>query len=446
MSTPSPRLCLTVSAAALAAALISHAGPLDPPAGPVAPTYKTLTEVEPRTAITLANTPGDADSLFKITKPGSYYLTGNIEGVIGKHGIEIAADGVTIDLNGFDLVGLREMGAFDGVTASVANLVNIAVFNGSVRNWGDEGVDLSTFPTSNCRVERVVAFSNAGDGIRVGPASAVTNCSVSQNGFVGIRGSTACKFSGNLSYSNSGNGFASSADCTYINCSASTNGGTGISTSAGSTLTNCSASHNASKGILTANSCTISDCSGYSNGSDGFDVGNYNTVTNCTAMSNGGVGFEVSSSCTITGCTGSSNTLSGFRALSVTAATSIINCVADSNDADGIQCGGFCVIRGNNCSSNGGGASGDGAGIHAVNSDNVIEGNRCGSADRGIDVDSSGNIVIKNTCTGNTINWTIAIGNAVAPIVNASTNGAAISGSTYAGSLGSTDPNANFSY
>lgn len=89
------------------------AGDLNPPAGPVAPTHKTLTEIEPRTAINLANTPGDADSLFKITQPGSYYLTGNITGVAGKHGVEIATSGVSLDLMGFTLTGVA--GSLDGV-------------------------------------------------------------------------------------------------------------------------------------------------------------------------------------------------------------------------------------------------------------------------------------------------------------------------------------------
>ncbi|HVZ93498.1 MAG TPA: hypothetical protein VG797_03210 [Phycisphaerales bacterium] len=70
------------------------AGPLTPPAGPVAPT----TGPEPRVAINAANTPGDADatpSMFKITQPGSYYLTGNITGTSGKAGIEVASSDVT---------------------------------------------------------------------------------------------------------------------------------------------------------------------------------------------------------------------------------------------------------------------------------------------------------------------------------------------------------------
>src|SRR4029079_13757973 len=133
------------------------------PPGPVASTMKTLSEVEPRIAVNSINTPGDAASLFKITQPGSYYLTGNITGEVGKHGVEITASGVTLDLNGFDLVGVASMGNFDGVSTTVNNLANIAVINGSVRNWGDEGVDLGTFPYTavNCRVADVLASSNA---------------------------------------------------------------------------------------------------------------------------------------------------------------------------------------------------------------------------------------------------------------------------------------------
>src|SRR5438105_3055049 len=93
------------------------AGDLNPPAGPVAPTHKTLTEVEPRIAINATNTPGDANSLFKITQPGSYYLTGNITGVAAKNGIAIAASGVTLDLNGFDLLGVAS--SLDGVSVTV---------------------------------------------------------------------------------------------------------------------------------------------------------------------------------------------------------------------------------------------------------------------------------------------------------------------------------------
>ena len=66
------RLSLLALAVGGAIAALALAGPLNPPAGPVTSTYKTLTEVEPRIAINLTNTPGDANSVFKITQRGSY--------------------------------------------------------------------------------------------------------------------------------------------------------------------------------------------------------------------------------------------------------------------------------------------------------------------------------------------------------------------------------------
>ncbi len=94
----------TVSAVTLiATAGLLFAGPLNPPAGPVTSTMKTLTEVEPRIAINSTNTPGDGDSVFKITQPGSYYLTANTTVLAGMTGVEVATDNVTIDLNGFSI-------------------------------------------------------------------------------------------------------------------------------------------------------------------------------------------------------------------------------------------------------------------------------------------------------------------------------------------------------
>ncbi len=219
-------------AAAVACVWLANAGDLNPPTGPITPTMKTLDEVEPRIAINATNTPGDADSLFKITQPGSYYLTGNITGVVGKHGVEIVASGVTLDLNGFDLVGVAAMGAFDGVSHTVGGLTNIAVVNGSVRNWGDEGVDLGTIGAVNCRVANVLASGNAGNGMSTGNASAVSNCSASEN---------------------TGNGISAGFGGTVTNCSAYQNTGNGISTSTGCTVSNCSAFSNTLNGISVAN-------------------------------------------------------------------------------------------------------------------------------------------------------------------------------------------------
>lgn len=80
---------------------VARAGDLNPPAGPVQETGKTLREIEPRTALSVDNTPGDTGALYIITTAGSYYLTGNIT-VAGRYAIEVApsAGHVTIDLMG----------------------------------------------------------------------------------------------------------------------------------------------------------------------------------------------------------------------------------------------------------------------------------------------------------------------------------------------------------
>ena len=80
-------------------------GSLTPPGAP-APTMKSLDQVEARTIVNAANTPGDANNLFIITNSGSYYLTTNLVGVSGKSGISITANDVTLDLNGFALLGV----------------------------------------------------------------------------------------------------------------------------------------------------------------------------------------------------------------------------------------------------------------------------------------------------------------------------------------------------
>src|SRR5215470_6747809 len=117
---------LVLPSVLLALGTLALAGPLDPPAGPVTSTYKTLTEVEPRTPLSQATTPGDVANQFKITQPGSYYLTGNMTASTGSAPcILIAASDVTLDLSGFSV----RNGATEGIRISGDN---VTVRNGSV--------------------------------------------------------------------------------------------------------------------------------------------------------------------------------------------------------------------------------------------------------------------------------------------------------------------------
>ena len=419
------RTVLSLSAIALLiTGSLLYAGPLTPPAGPVTSTYKTLTEVEPRTAINAANTPGDADSLFKITQPGSYYLTGNITGVIGKHGVEITVPGVTLDLNGFDLVGIPAMGAFDGVSVIAgggSGFVNVR--NGSIRAWGDCGIEMPNIlgAVLTGLVENIQARSNSRHGIRLqGPGSVVARCMSTQNGADGINVASGTTVAHCTANANNGNGIATNHSCDISHCIATNNDLSGFTVNSGCTLTACTATFNL----------------------DGFRGLGGVVYTSCNAYRNSGTGIVATEASIVANCVAYLNTLDGISASKST----VRDCTVTSNTANGIRAGSDCKVIGNSCDGNGS-TTGDGANILVTGSDTLVEGNRCSDADRGVDVVVAGNIIIRNTCAGNTINWVIVANNVVGPILDRTAPAsAAISGNSAPDSTGSTHPNANFTY
>jgi len=272
-------------AGAVAAVLWAAAGDLSPPSGPIAPTQ--------RTPIGANTTPGDNDgtpSVYKISAAGSYYLTGNVAGESDKIGIEIAASGVTLDLNGFDLVGVA--GSLDGVRTTVTDLTNIAVVNGSVRNWGGMGVNLAfaPFPSHNGRVADVVASGNGNTGIFAGSNSVVTRCNARQNTGFGIATGAGSTITQCAASGNSVNGFQGSGSCTIADSAAYQNVGLGIATGGGSTITRCSATDNGSHGIFTHIGTVVTDCFAGYNGGDGINAWRDTTVRGNSCVLNGDSG------------------------------------------------------------------------------------------------------------------------------------------------------------
>jgi hypothetical protein len=283
------------------------AGPLTSPAGPVAPTPGP----EPRIAVNATNTPPGDTATFIINRPGSYYLATNIVAAPGKHGILVVSGGVTVDLNGFDLVGNTDSQGFHGVFVLATAFVRI--HTGSLRGWGGNGIDVGV--TRGAVITDVRSTDNIGYGIRGGLNTVVRDC-------------------------------------------VTVNNASGIRVEQGSTVDRCISSENAFNGIAATNAC---------------------------------------------------------------------------------------IIANNNCNLNG--KAGDGAGIIVTGTDSRIESNNSIRADRGIDITAAGNIIIKNTCSGNTLNWSIAANNIFGPIIDRTAPGtAAVSGNSAPSSLDSADANANFSY
>jgi hypothetical protein len=76
---------------------------------------KTLEQIEPRRLIAAAG--------YVITQPGSYYLGTNLITAGGTAGIQIATNDVTLDLNGFSILGAAGSGYGIYINASLAESV-----------------------------------------------------------------------------------------------------------------------------------------------------------------------------------------------------------------------------------------------------------------------------------------------------------------------------------
>lgn len=240
--------------ALLATAVTDHLalaqGTLTPPSAPV-PTMKSLDQIDThvdtaaaakRIPINAVTTPGNSASTYVITQPGSYYLTGNLNGELGKDGIDINADNVTVDLNGFAVIGalISNFGIY-------SNGNNVALRNGTVRSWGQDGVRLQG---ANQIVEGLRVSDNVGDGlIATGTGNSVIKDCVASNNFTGL----------------------------YCNAGA---------------IRHCVATANQAGFFI--NNCVVEGCVASANTGDGFGVSNSCLLSGNSALSNGGNGFRVS--------------------------------------------------------------------------------------------------------------------------------------------------------
>ncbi len=249
---------------AVAAGLLLASAHAPAPAGPVAPTHKTLTQVEPRIPIGPDTTPGNSATVYHIFEPGSYYLTGDVTGVAGRHGILVSAPDVTIDLNGFRLQGVA--GSSHGIFAQ-STARNLVVRDGVLIGWDDA---ISGQNNPNARYERIRIDGCRGRGIVAGMHSVVADCTVYDCADEGIRGSDFCTVT----------------RCTVSACE------TGILLLATGKVTDCLLENNTlhgvfvgSRGLIRGNHCVFN---GNSSGGAGIYVpGQFNRIEGNSLVQNG---------------------------------------------------------------------------------------------------------------------------------------------------------------
>jgi hypothetical protein len=323
-------------------------GSLTPPGAP-APTMKTLAQIEPRTPISFAP--------FTITAPGSYYLTTNVT-VSGGDAVTIAADEVTLDLNGFSISSTAASANGTAVLLS-GGRANVTVLNGFIRGnvtnngsgvFTGSGFDSGIFYTAPIPINiRVTGISVSGCltyGIHVGVnqyETVVASCTVNSAGSYGIVADTVAD---SIAFACGDDAiFASQAS----RCHGMSFNGTGIRAKS---VQNCYGATSGNGGGISAS--TAANCYGQSFSSAGYGLGAV-VAENCQGTCNGNnTGLTTSMA---NNCFGSTT----GTATGLTATRTASNCYGSSGSGYGLS-----AITALNCYGNTAG----GTGLHATTAQN----------------------------------------------------------------------------
>jgi hypothetical protein len=248
-----------------------------------------VTLIDQKAAMSGKVTPLDTPGFpVTISVSGSYRLSGNLEVAdAATTAVQITADNVTLDLNGFTISGPNVCtpnptrctfsgGGGIGIMAvgapGVVSPANVRVMNGIVRGMGGHGIRMMGDGTL---VQNVVSVSNGGPGIVVGEGSVIDSVAkLNESGasIVGliVRGCTAANnafgifvrpggiASGNVAVSNGAAGITVTNGSATEN-TAFNNGTYGIDASCPGVLSGNTATGNASRNIRTSGACALAN-------------------------------------------------------------------------------------------------------------------------------------------------------------------------------------------
>ncbi len=365
---------------------------------------------------------------YTITNAGSYYLSGDVR-MTGENvnGINVMADDVTLDLNGFSLLGNFTTNGGCGVYQSISNL-NLVVKNGTVEGWRKpsfQGAGIWAGGTYN-RIEHILASHND-FGIYVEDSGMISECAASSNVVVGVIGGNFVNMSECLADKNGTGGFNAGLGCILRECNACDNSGIrgdtvsgGFEISSFALVARCVATRNAYKGICGSHNLLVLSSAADQNFGHGIAITRAaSLIANCAAFSNsldginivpeGGSGSPIHGNL-VTGCAASRNTDHGIYVRKGSAL--IVDCTAGRNGDAGIEldCNG-CLVRNNHCRANQNGVVLDGSFMHFGGHGNRFEDNTAISNGTGFLIQDATNLIMKNAASGNLTNYVVNAGN-----------------------------------
>ena len=236
-----------------------------------------------------------------ISEPGSYRLKSNI--VVpdaATTAIQLDADGVTIDLNGYSISGptvcsgtpvtsCAPSGAGSGILGGSGGR-DVTIVNGTVRGMGNDGIAVAERP----RIEKVRLISNGNNGIVANGNAIVDGVVTQQNGNNGIALGTSSVVTHNTAFGN---------------------GGTGINVADWSVVTDNTASFNGYGGVSCLTSCSLTGNVVHQNGG--------------SPAIGSGTGLDTNANSTVIGNVATNNFVAG---LALGPSSGYVNNVANDND------------------------------------------------------------------------------------------------------------------
>jgi hypothetical protein len=255
--------------------------------------------------------PGDtAGYPVQITNPGSYRLTGSLTlPDADTVGIRVLSDDVSIDLNGFAILGPTSC---SGDPSEDARSCTSEPTDPENPGFGIQGIDLAPPNVAQDRVSvRNGSISGTGGvGLYLGNQARISDLQVSNTTAIGIA-TFSYSVVRDSTVTQSG-GIEAGAGSIVEGCTAAENRGNGINVGDASTVRGSTARDNATLGISVGNGATVTQSSAVSNGSNGINGNGVNSITHNSSYFNGGTGITCPNSCVAIGNAVRTNAGLGF--------------------------------------------------------------------------------------------------------------------------------------